>query len=351
MKEIEREDWNSLAGKDKAETTYEWFSFIEQADLNQDINYCHAVYREKQGKPKGILPAFYQNICLRDYVYALGFFSLGRVIPNMKTPVKVTGAYIPFSTDSRYFGDKNHFHDCLNEIEKFSRDKNCFFIVMRNLNEKLDLPDYSSMELFPEVYTEPYLSWDEYIQSQRSKRGKHMRYEYKKSVENGTETYIEQDLRGYSDVLYTLHMNVSRRNKGEIIVYPRNYFKKMEDHIPQFTKCIFAENKGDIIGYLFLLENDHFITCKYAGRDYSAADPYVYFRLLYELIKYSIKKKKPISMEKASYEAKLRRGFKYIEKWCYLKPLLPVVGDVYINMVTKRNKRIGKRIQEVKSFQ
>ena len=102
---------------------------------------------------------------------------------------------------------------------------------------------------------------------------------------------------------------------------------------------------------MFLLENDHFITCKYAGRDYSAADPYVYFRLLYELIKYSIKKKKPISMEKASYEAKLRRGFKYIEKWCYLKPLLPVLGDVYINMVTKRNKRIGKRIQEVKSFQ
>jgi len=111
------------------------------------------------------------------------------------------------------------------------------------------------------------------------------------------------------------------------------------------------DENGTITGYFLLVENDWFISCKYAGRDYEARDPYVYFRLLYELIKYSIKKKKPVSAEKATYDAKLRRGFKVIEKRNYLKVNWPFVEDLYIKVLKRVNKAKAENIKRVKSLQ
>lgn len=169
-------------------------------------------------------------------------------------------------------------------------------------------------------------------------------------MDRGTKTYIVKELDEYTDLLYTMYIDVYTKNNGNV-TYPRNYFKKMEDYLHEYTKCIFAEDNGDITGYLFLVENDYVISCKYAGRDSEARDPYVYFRLLYELIKYSIKKKKPVSAEKATYDAKLRRGFNVIEKRNYLKIKWPVLEDLYLAVFKRVNKAKAEDIKRVKSLQ
>jgi predicted N-acyltransferase len=348
MKDIEKKDWNALVGKNKAEASYEWFSFVEDLPLERKYTYCHVVYKDEKENIIEILPAHSKNFYVKDFVISSGLLSLGRISPRMKTPFTMTEVQIPLSVDSIYLGEKNHFYECLSALEAFSKEKFSYFVIIKNSNEEMNLPGYSCIELYPEVYMEPYTSWDSYIQSQKGKRGKHIRYEYKRSVESGTKTYLKEDLDGYHDLLYDMYMDVSAKY-GHPVVFPRDFFKRMEDALPGYTKCLFAENKGEIIGYLFLLENDHYITCKYAGRNYQAPDPYSYFRLMYELIKHSIKKKKPVSIEKTSYEAKIRRGFKLIEKKCYIKPNLPIVGDIYTMLAKMANKKISAHIREIKT--
>jgi predicted N-acyltransferase len=348
MNDMEKEEWDSLAGIDKVETSYDWFCFAEDLELKSCPKYCHAVYRDKRGNILGILPAYYHNIHLRNFVNQLGLIPIAKYFPEMITSFKTTRVHIPLSCDSRYFGDRKYFNECLAELKNLSREKKHFLFTILDSNEKMNLPDLLCVETFPETYTEPYPSWNAYTESQKGKRGKHIRYEYKKSVESGTKTYLKEDLDGYHDLLYNMYMDVSAKYRHPV-VFPKDFFKRMEDALPGYTKCLFAENKGEIIGYLFLLENDYFISCKYAGRNYQAPDPYSYFRLMYELIKYSIKKKKPVSIEKTSYEAKLRRGFKLIEKKCYIKPNLPIVGDIYTMLAKMANKKISNHIKEIKT--
>lgn len=349
MKDIEKKDWNSLVGKDKVETSYEWVSFAEDINIEPGHNYCHAVCEEK-GKIVGILPAYYHNVYVRKPPQVSRLYALRKIVPRAKTPFKMTRVHIPLSCDSRYFGDKKYFNECLAEIENFSREKNHFLLRIDDSNEKMNIPGFFCIEVSPEVYTESYPSWDGYIQSQRGKRGKNIRYEYKKSVDMGTKTYLVEELDAYYDLLYNMYISVYTKNNGSV-TYPRDYFKRMDECLYKYTKCIFAEDNGTITGYLLLVENDWFISCKYAGRDYKARDPYVYFRLLYELIKYSIKKKKPVSAEKATYDAKLRRGFKVIEKRNYLKVNWPFLEDLYVAVLKRVNKAKAENIKRVKSLQ
>ncbi|MGC1119888.1 MAG: hypothetical protein WBA22_02240 [Candidatus Methanofastidiosia archaeon] len=350
MKDIGREEWNTLTKGARPETHYNWFLFCEDMGWRRHLTYCHVIYKDNQGNIKGILPAYYIHICLRDFLVSFDFLSLARFAPVLKTPFKITEVHIPYSVDSLYFGDRAYFTQCLEFLEEFSKDNRHSFLFIKDCSDHLDLPQYTSMEQFPEVYMAPYPSWDVYIESQKGRRAKSIRYEYRKSVEHGTKTYMVEDLKGYSTLLRTMEMNVKKKNKS-YAEDVEGYFEKIEDYVPDLTKCIFAENEGEIVGYLFLLENDFSITCKHAGRDYSCSDPHVYFRLLYELIKYSIEKKKPMSIEKMSYDAKLRRGFTLVEKRGYVKSNLPVLGDLYLTLIKRANERAVSQIEEIKSLQ
>ncbi len=347
MKDIEKKDWNNLIQKDKVETSYQWFCFVEDIHIEPEFDFCHAVCRDND--IVGIIPAYSRHIYFKNFVRESGLRPLQDMLPNIRAPLKTTRAHIPLSCDFRYFGNRKYFNKCLTGLEDFTKEENHFILVIRDSNEKLELSDYFCMELYPEAYTDPYPSWDIYIKNQKGKRGKHIRYEYKKSVDLGTKTFIVNDLEDYTGLLYDMYYNVCIKNKS-IIDYPENFFKKMEEHLHEYTRCIFAEENGNITAYLFILENEHYISCKYAGRNYQEKDPYTYFRLLYELIKYSIKKKKPVSAEKATYEAKLRRGFKPIEKRNYYKTNYPHLGDLYFLFLKKINKKRLKHINEVKSM-
>ncbi|MGD2248163.1 MAG: peptidogalycan biosysnthesis protein [Candidatus Methanofastidiosia archaeon] len=345
LEDIKEEEWNTLVGKDKVETMYKWLLFAENAPDEKRVTYCNVLYKDHK-KIKGILPAYYIETRLRDLATACGLLTLKKYLPKMKIPFTITQARIPYSVDSRYFGDPTHFYDCLNALETFSKENNHSFLVLKDVNQKMDLPGYTYMEVLPAVYTTPYPSWDSYITTQ--KKGKDIRYEYRKSVSHGTTTYLQKDLDGYYDVIHDLFLNVCEEHKSTI-VYSKKYFERVEEFLSEYTKCLFAENNGEIVGYLYLLENQYAITCKFAGRDYTTQDPYVYFRLLYDLIKYSIKQKKPIYIEKATYEAKLRRGFKLKNKYCYMKPYHPL-GDMYLTLIKRGNKQIMKKIEKIKSF-
>lgn len=349
MKDIEKKDWDALVQKDKVETSYQWFCFAEDIHMEPEHDFSHAICRNKEAIV-GIMPAYSHHIYLKNFIRESGLRPIQNLFPKVRTPLKVTRAHIPLSCDFRYFGDRKYFNECLKGLEDFTKEENHFFFVVRDSNEKLELPDYFSVELYPEAYMDPYPSWDAYIKNQRGKRGKHIRYEYKKSVNHGTKTYMIKDLEDYTDLLYDMYYNVCVKNKG-VVYYPTNFFKKMEEHLHEYTRCIFAEENGDITAYLLLLENEHCISCKYAGRNYQEQDPYVYFRLLYELIKYSIEKKKPISAEKATYEAKLRRGFKAIEKRNYYKANYPHLGKLYFSFLKGIHKKRSKSIKKVKSIQ
>ncbi|MBU7038062.1 MAG: N-acetyltransferase [Theionarchaea archaeon] len=349
-RDIDREEWNALTRGARPETHYNWFLFCEDIGQRRNLTYCHVIYKDSQGTIRGMLPAYSLHICLRDFLVSFGLLSLARLTPVLKTPFKITEVHIPYSVDSLYLGDPLYFNQCLRFLEEFSRERRHAFLFVKDCSSHLDLPQYTCVEQFPEVCMTPYPSWDAYCGSQQGRRAKNIRYEYRKSVEHGTKTYMVEDLGGYSTLLETMETNVWEKNKSysEPI---KGYFKKIEEYVPDLTKCIFAENGGEIAGYLFLLENDSSITCKHAGRNYSCSDPYVYFRLLYELIKYSIKQKKPVSIEKASYDAKLRRGFKLVEKRSYLKSNLLALGDLYLRLIKRANRRVATQVEEIRSLQ
>ncbi|MBU7034462.1 MAG: GNAT family N-acetyltransferase, partial [Theionarchaea archaeon] len=223
---------------------------------------------------------------------------------------------------------------CLGEIEDYLRVRKHFLLILQDLSESIAIPGFLKTRAWPEVCLNSYSSWDSYLESQKGKRAKSIRYEYRKSVDTGTKTFMADDLDQYGDLLYDMYLNVCDKNES-IVKYPRDFFKRLEDHLSPYTRCIFAETANDITAYLFILENEHWISCKFAGRTYESEDPYVYFRLMYEMIKYAASKGKPISAEKAAYQAKLRRGFKIVPKFSYYHSYYSIVGDIYLKLIKK----------------
>jgi hypothetical protein len=333
VEDVDRNTWNALSGADKVETTYEWFLFCEDVALSPPLTYCHALYTEHD-EVKGILPAYSYPINLHNFIRESGIRTLGKLFPRAETRFKMSKVHIPLSCDWRFFGDKTHFLTCLNKIEDYVKSQDHFLLVLQDVGESLTLPGYVKTTDWPEVCMDAYPSWDTYLESQKGKRAKSIRYEYRKSVETGTKTFMTEDLDQYNDLLYDMYLNVCDRNKS-IIEYPRDFFKKLEDHLFPYTKCIFAEDATGITTYLYLLENEHWISCKFAGRTYESEDPYVYFRLMYEMIKYAAGKGKPISAEKAAYQAKLRRGFKIVPKFSYYRSYYPLLGELYLGIYKK----------------
>ncbi|MBU7014067.1 MAG: GNAT family N-acetyltransferase [Theionarchaea archaeon] len=330
VEDVNRNTWNALVGTDKVETTYDWFLFCEDVKLSPSLTFCHAVYTEDD-EIKGIMPAYSYPIYLYNFVRESGVRPLARLFPRMKTRFNMSKVHIPLSCDFRFFGNMSYFHACLKGIEEHIRINNHFLLVLQDYKESLSLPGYVKTNGWPEVCLDPYPSWERYLESQKGKRAKSIRYEYRKSVDLGTKTFMTDDIDQYTDLLYDMYLNVCDRNEG-MITYPGDFFRKMEDHLSPYSRCIFAEDGNDITAYLYLLENENWISCKYAGRTYESEDPYVYFRLMYEMIKYAARKKKPISAEKAAYEAKLRRGFRIVPRFNYHRSYYPVVGDLYLKM-------------------
>jgi hypothetical protein len=349
MEEIRKREWDNLVGKDKVEMQYAWFQFIEHIDLHPEITYCHAIHRH-DGVIDGILPAYVHPIYLKQFIRESGFFSVARLMPKMKMPARMIKIHVPLCCDSRFFGNMKFFEPCVQKIAQSSLEDRCIMVVIRDFNGKRSLKHFKRIETFPEAHMNPYPSWDAYIQDQKGKRGKHIRYEYTKSTEHNTKTFLVDDLDGYHDLLYSLFLNVSTKNKS-MDSLPPNFFRKMEEYLSPYTRCIFAETDGEINGYLFFLENEYYISCKYAGRTYQESDPYLYFRLIYDLIKYAIKTQKQVSMERTSYDAKFRRGFKAIEKYNYIFPRTPIGGDIYLGLITTGLNTFYKKLENIKSLQ
>ncbi|MGC1121076.1 MAG: GNAT family N-acetyltransferase [Candidatus Methanofastidiosia archaeon] len=350
VEDVDRNTWNALAGTDKVETTYDWFSFCEDVKLSPPLTFCHALYTEND-EVKGIMPAYSYPIYLHNFIRESGMRPLGKLFPRTRTRFRMSKVHIPLSCDSRFFGDRTHFLTCLDKIEDYIRSSDHFLLVLQDVAESLTLPGYVKTNAWPEVCLDPYPSWDRYLESQKGKRAKSIRYEYRKSVDTGTRTFMADDLDQYTDLLYDMYLNVCDKNES-IVTYPRDFFKKLEDHLSSCTRCIFAEDANDITAYLFLLENEHWISCKFAGRTYESEDPYVYFRLMYEMIKYAAGKGKPISAEKAAYQAKLRRGFKIFPKFNYSRSYYPIIGELYLKIYRKVIQfRKTERMELLESFQ
>lgn len=349
MKDIEKEDWNRLIKGDKAEITYEWLSFAENVGMDPNFNSCHVVHTE-QGKPVTILPAYHQRLDLNTLVRGYKPFFIKKLLHITKVPLTITRVLIPLSCDFRVLGNKKYFHQCLSELDKFSRANHHFYLMIRDSSKYLDLSHFFCREGYSELVLNTYSSWDTYLKDQPGKRAKNIRYEYKKSVKAGTKTYIEENIEDYNKVFYTLFMNVCRQHKS-FVEYPKNFFKTMKKYVPAYVKCLCAEYQGDITAFLLFLENEHYISCKFAGRDYTAEDSYVYFRLMYDLIKHAINMEKPISMEKVSYEAKLRRGFKINKKRDYIKLYFPVIKTFYTLVLRKTSDYAVKYTKKLKMLE
>lgn len=141
VKDIEKKDWNNLVGKDIVETSYEWVSFAEDIDVEPGHHCCHAVCKEK-GNTVGILPAYYHNIYVRKPPKKSRFYPARKVFPRVKIPFKMTRIHIPLSCDSRYFGYRKYFYECLAEIENFSRERNHFLLRIDDFNEEINIPGF-----------------------------------------------------------------------------------------------------------------------------------------------------------------------------------------------------------------
>ncbi|MGD2250649.1 MAG: GNAT family N-acetyltransferase [Candidatus Methanofastidiosia archaeon] len=349
MKDIKKEDWNSLVKNDKVEISHEWFSFTENVGMKPGFNYCHVLHTE-QGKPVTILPAYHQPLNLNTIIrgYKPAFVKI--LLDKIKVPLSITKSHIPLSCDFRILGNAKYFSECLAKLDEFSKKQRHFYLVVRDSNDYLDLPRFFCRERYPEVLLNSYSSWDAYLEDQPGKRAKNIRYEYKKSVKAGTKTYMVEDLEDYNTILHTLLMNVCQVHLS-FVKYPKHFFKTVKKYVPAYARCLCAEYQGDITAFLFFLENKHFISCKYAGRDYTAEDSYVYFRLMYDLIKHAAKVGKPISMEKVSYEAKLRRGFKIQRKKDYVKLYFPVIKTLYTPVLHATNDYVTKYTQKLKMLE
>jgi predicted N-acyltransferase len=349
MKDIEKEDWNSLIKNDKVEITHEWLSFAENVGVKPGFNYCHAVHTE-QGKPVTILPAYHQPLNLNAIIRGYKPYFIKILLNKMKVPLSITRSHIPLSCDFRILGDTTYFSKCLAALDQFSKKRHHFYLTIRDSNDYLDLPHFFCRERYPEMLLDSYSSWDTYLEDQPGKRAKSIRYEYKKSVKAGTKTYIVENLEDYNPVLYALLMNVCKQHLS-FVKYPGNFFKIVKKYVPAYAKCLCAEYQGDITAFLFFLENKHYISCKFAGRDYTAEDSYVYFRLMYDLIKHAAKVGKPISMEKVSYEAKLRRGFKIQRKRDYVKLYFPIIKTLYTPVLYVTNDYVTDYTQKLMNLE
>tara|TARA_B100001059_G_C17824399_1_gene580438 strand:+ start:1258 stop:2454 length:1197 start_codon:yes stop_codon:yes gene_type:complete len=306
--EIEREDWNRLAGEENPFTRYEFFKALEisgctSADTGWQPH--HLVIRI-EGETVGLVPLFLKTNSYGEYVFDWSWARAYQQAGFNYYPKLISA--IPFtpSTGERVF------------LSKAVARASLLKLIVSILNDETRANKFSSWHLlFPEAelsnelkdqgtiqrvgtqyhwFNRGYKTFDSYLSAMSSRKRKSIRKERGAVSASGIEFRV---IEGASITpgdweRFILFYLTTYAVRGQAGYLNKEFFERIGESIPHQLFLIFAVRNGeDIAGSLFFkskthlfgrywgcLEEEaflHFETCYYQGIDYAISNGFKVF--------------------------------------------------------------------------
>lgn len=294
------EAWDRLGG-DNPYLKRDFLAFVEGTEEDYQPSY-HMLYNRA-----GQLDSYF--VAHRRKGYNLGMFS------PVDLPITVTLIYLPMCVTRSGV--------VLGELrEALFRE----IRAIRGFKMVLNLPD-GAVDGFAVGLTCPKciltLRWnslEEYLGSMRSPYRNHYKRILKKTA-GLTIRYLE-DGGGFDDRLHSLYCNVRDSSRVRIERLSKAYFQG------EMFRLFVAEEGGEPVGFVQLLENGEELIFEFVGLDYrcNARLP-VYHRMLLEIVDYGIRKGfRTIDFGQTADDTKLKLGCRYTRLYAALHHSNPLVN-------------------------
>ena len=294
------EDWDALAG-DNPYLKRDFLTFIEGTEADYQPRY-YMIFN-----CSGALDSCF--VAHRRRGYNLGMFS------PVNLPISVTLIYLPMCVTRSGVVLGELREAVFREIRAIKG-----FKMVLNLPDK-EVEDFAVGLTCPKCILP--LRWDsmeDYLGSMRSSYRNHYKRILKKSA-GLTIRYLE-DGREFDDQLYSLYCHVRDSSRVRIERLSKAYFQG------EMFRLFVAEEQGDPVGFVQLLENGTELIFEFVGLDYrcNARLP-VYHRMLLEIVDYGIRKgSRTIDFGQTADDTKLKLGSGYTYLYAALHHSNPLVN-------------------------
>ena len=135
-----------------------------------------------------------------------------------------------------------------------------------------------------------YHDWDEYFRTLSKATRKDLRRKFRKA-ERAPKIDVEivTDITRYIDEIYPLYLQVHERSSLKFETLTKDYFRAIEQRMPERARFFIWQQKGKIVAFSFCLVCGDAIYDECIGLDYSVAlDLHLYFYTLRDIVSWSL---------------------------------------------------------------
>lgn len=188
----------------------------------------------------------------------------------------------------------------LNEIKRISKNEKLpiQLILIKDFYPKSlskvqqVFKDYESLSAQPNMLLEIRKDWksfDEYLDSMRTKYRTRAKRAFKKSKEIEFRDLTWNEIKENEEEIYSLYYNVLQNAGFSLYVLPKHYFAEMKMQLKHKFHMKGGFYKGQLVCFYSMIENEEQLQTGFLGYDKSLQKKHqLYLNILYQMTKYGI---------------------------------------------------------------
>lgn len=297
--------WNALVGRNRMICRHEYVSAVEHSQINDCRYFYPAVYDD------GVLVA---HACVYFISTELDTFAQGCVKQAIQCVRRAWGRFLVMrtmecgspvglgstvcireGTDARSI-----LRLMVREIERLANEQGVSAVFFRDftdddlaLFDELQSSGYRRVRNLPSArLTLRWASFDDYLNDMRSEYRCKLLVQMKRFREAGGTVEYVKNPAGYARELARLWRNAyehAHEYRREIL--QEDYFENVASLADGCTSVLLARVKGQLAGFLLLLEDDDILTTLFSGLDYAySRASATYFNLFYETVRLALER-------------------------------------------------------------
>src|SRR5438477_45598 len=183
-------------------------------------------------------------------------------------------------------------------LRKYARQNGASLIVLKDFPAKYrSVLETFSSKGYARIPSMPmtrlplhYKDWDEYFRTLSKATRKDLRRKFRKAERAPKiDMEIVNDIAPYIDEAYPLYLAVHERSPFKFETLTKDYFRAIEQRMPERARFFIWQQKGKIVAFSFCLVCGDAIYDECIGLDYSVAlDLHLYFYTLRDIVSWSL---------------------------------------------------------------
>lgn len=360
IKEIAKEDWDRLFGKDIIED-HGYQKTLEEAKL-KEFSFGYLLGKRDKNLI-AIIPFFVMDFSFDTLIRGL----LHRLMLKLKKIFTLKILFLGSPTTEEFYLGISKSEDlttilnkALEKVYEFCKGGEIKGFLFYNISEKnKPLAEYLTKKRFIKMEGLPTTlikinanSLEDYIKDLSKNTRKDLRRKLRRSTEEAQlTTELREDISDIACEIYKLYLNNFDESSVHFEILTQEFFQNICHNMPRVAKFFVTYDKDEIVAFnLALIKGDLFID-KFIGLDLNVAHKYhLYFTTFCHNIDWCIKNGLRFYQPGATdYYPKIRLGAELIPLYIYAKALNPML-NAFIRSISRliEPKNIDSTLKDIK---